>query len=311
MNSKPTLVKSELAGQVAVVTGGGRGIGRSIAATVSAAGMATAVLARTASEIEETARTIEQSGGRARPFVTDVADAAAVRRAITEIERTFGCVGLLINNAAIPGPIGPFCETDVEQWWRTLDINLRGVMLCSRAVLPGMIARRKGRIINIGSSALPIPYFSAYATSKAALVRFTETVAAEVKPHGVSMFAMGPGTVRTSMAEHSLRSSDGRKWLPWFKQIFDQGLDVPAERPSRLVLELASGRADSLSGRFLSIWDDLDSLLRNLKQIEERNLYSLRIQTLDGGGVGSALSAIRAAAESPVDWEPQNDVGIR
>jgi hypothetical protein len=108
------------------------------------------------------------------------------------------------------------------------------------------------------------------------------------------------------MAEHSLRSSDGQKWLPWFKQIFDQGLDVPAERPSRLVLELASGRADSLSGRFLSIWDDLDSLLRNVKQIEERNLYSLRIQTLDGGGVGSALSAIRADAERPVDSEPQN-----
>jgi NAD(P)-dependent dehydrogenase (short-subunit alcohol dehydrogenase family) len=158
-------------------------------------------------EIEETARTIEQSGGRARPFVTDVTDAAAVRKAITEIERTFGCVSLLINNAAIPGPIGPFCETDVEQWWRTLDINLRGVMLGSRAVLPGMIARRKGRIINIGSSALPIAYFSAYATSKAALVRFTETVAAEVKPHGVSTFAMGPGTVRTSMAEHSLRDA--------------------------------------------------------------------------------------------------------
>jgi NAD(P)-dependent dehydrogenase (short-subunit alcohol dehydrogenase family) len=306
MNSKATPINSELAGQVAVVTGGGRGIGRAIAATLSAAGMTTAILARSASEIEETARTIEESGGQARPFVTDVTDAAAVRKAITEIERTFGSVSLLINNAAIPGPIGPFCETDAEQWWRTLDTNLRGVMLCSRAVLPGMIARRKGRIINIGSSGLPIAYFSAYATSKAALVRFTETVAAEVKPHGVSMFAMGPGTVRTSMAELSLRSSDGQKWLPWFKRIFDQGLDVPAERPSRLVLELASGRADSLSGRFLSIWDDLDSLLRNVKQIEERNLYSLRIQTLDGGGVGAALSAIRADAERPVDSEPQN-----
>lgn len=295
-----------LSGQVAAVTGGGRGIGRAIAATLSDAGATTAVLARSTSEINETAGMIEQAGGRARPFVADVTDAPAVHKTFQEIERSLGPVTLLVNNAAIPGPIGPFWETDPEQWWRTLDVNLRGAMLCSRRVLPGMISRGQGRIINIASSTLPVAYFSSYATSKAALVRFTETLAGEVKPYGVTMFAVGPGTVRTSMAEHSLRSPDGQKWLPWFKRIFDQGLDVSAERPSRLVLELASGRADSLWGRFLSIWDDLDSLLRNVKQIEERNLYSLRVQTLDGGGVGSALTAIRRSAERPLHPEPQH-----
>ena len=306
MNSKTSPINSELSGQVAVVTGGGRGIGRAIAATLSEAGMTTAVLARSASEIAETARGIEQAGGRARPFAADVTDAAAVGRAFQEIERSLGSVVVLVNNAAIPGPIGPFWETDADQWWRTLDVNLRGGMLCARAVLPGMISRRKGRIINIASSALPVAYFSSYATSKAALVRFTETIAAEVKPHRISMFAVGPGTVRTPMAEHSLRSPDGQRWLPWFKRIFDQGLDVPAERSARLVLELASGRADSLSGRFISIRDDLDSLLRNAKQIEEQNLYSLRVQTIDGSGVGSALSAIHADAERPIGSEPQD-----
>lgn len=306
MNSKASPINSELSGQVAVVTGGGRGIGRAIAAMLSEAGMTTAVLARSASEIAETARTIERAGGRARPFAADVTDAAAVGRAFQEIERSLGSVAVLVNNAAIPGPIGPFWETDANQWWRTLDVNLRGGMLCARAVLPGMISRRKGRIINIASSALPVAYFSSYATSKAALVRFTETIAAEVKPHRVSMFAVGPGTVRTPMAEHSLRSPDGQRWLPWFKRIFDEGLDVPAERSARLVLELASGRADSLSGRFISIRDDLDSLLRNAKQIEEQNLYSLRVQTLDGSGVGRALSAIHADAERPIGSEPQN-----
>lgn len=296
----------QLSGQVAAVTGGGRGIGRAIAATLSAAGATTVVLARSASEINETARMIEQAGGRARPFVADVTDAVAVQKTFAEIERSLGSVTLLVNNAAIPGPIGPFWETDPEQWWRTLDVNLRGAVLCSRAALPGMIAHGQGRIINIASSALPIAYFSSYATSKAALVRFTETIAGEAKPYGVSMFAVGPGTVRTSMAEHSLRSHDGQRWLPWFKRIFDQGLDVSVERPSRLVLELASGRADSLSGRFLSIWDDLDSLLRNVREIEERHLYSLRVRTLDGGGAGSALTAIRAEAEHPLDSEPQH-----
>jgi NAD(P)-dependent dehydrogenase (short-subunit alcohol dehydrogenase family) len=295
----------QLSGQVAVVTGGGRGIGRAIAATLSAAGATTAVLARSSWEIDKIARMIEQAGGRARPYVVDVTDAVRVERTFSEIERSVGPVALLVNNAAIPGPIGPFWETDPAEWWRTLDVNLRGAVLCSRAVLPGMIARSKGRIINIASSAMPVAYFSSYATSKAALVRFTETIAGEVKSYGVSTFAIGPGTVRTAMAEHSLRSYDGQKWLPWFKRIFDAGLDVSVERPARLVLELASGQADSLSGRFLSIWDDLNSLLQNVGEIEERQLYSLRVQTLDGRGVGTALTAIRAEAEHPPPLKPQ------
>jgi hypothetical protein len=108
------------------------------------------------------------------------------------------------------------------------------------------------------------------------------------------------------MAEHSLQSGDGQKWLPWFKRIFDEGLDVSAERPARLVLELASGRADALSGRFVSIWDDLHSLLQNAGEIEKRQLYSLRVQTLNGSEGSSALTAIRAEAEQPLGQEPKN-----
>jgi len=295
----------QLVGKVAAVTGGGRGIGCAIATTLSAAGATTAVLARSASEIDTTARMIQQAGGRARPFVVDVTDAVTVERTFVEIERSLGPVTLLVNNAAVPGPIGPFWETDPAEWWRTLDVNLRGVVLCCRAVLPGMIARGKGRIVNVASSAIPVAYFSSYATSKAALVRFTETIAGEVKPYGVSTFAVGPGTVRTAMAEHSLRSDEGQKWIPWFKRIFDDSLDVSVDRPARLVLELASGRADSLSGRFLSIWDDLNVLLQNVGEIEERHLYSLRVQTLDGRGIGSALTAIRAEAEQALTQEPK------
>ena len=214
MNSKATPINSELAGQVAVVTGGGRGIGRAIAARLGAAGMTTAILARSASEIEETACTIEQSGGRARPFAADVTDAAAVAKALQEIERSLGPVAVLVNNAAIPGPIGPFWETDVEQWWRTLDVNLRGGMLCARAVLPGMISRRKGRIINVASSAIPVAYFSSYATSKAALVRFTETIAAEVRPHGISMFAVHASTTRNQLSQEWTLAVAARAWSP-------------------------------------------------------------------------------------------------
>src|SRR5437879_5898197 len=157
MTPKPPPINSELAGQVAVVTGGGRGIGRAIAARLSAAGMTTAILARSASEIEETARTIEQSGGRARPFAADVTDAAAVAKALQEIDRSLGPVA---------------------------------------------------------SSAIPVAYFSSYATSKAALVRFTETIAAEVRPHGISMFAVHASTTRNQLSQEWTLAVAARAWSP-------------------------------------------------------------------------------------------------
>jgi uncharacterized protein YndB with AHSA1/START domain len=105
------------------------------------------------------------------------------------------------------------------------------------------------------------------------------------------------------MSEYSLGSLEGQKWLPWFRQIFDEGLDVPAERPARFVLELASGRADGLSGRVLSVSDDLDILLKSQKQIQEKNLFSLRIRTFDAGEASSAFASIRAEAErAPRYW---------
>jgi len=289
--------RDELKGQIAVVTGSGRGIGRAIALTLATAGAYTAVLARSQSEVAKTVAMIEEAGGRAQAFVADVTDAMAVGTTMAEIEHSLGSVNLLVNNAAQQGPMGPFCETNVDEWWRTLAVNLSGPMLCSRAVLPGMILRHAGRIVNIASSAVPIPYFSSYITSKTALIRFTETVATEIRPHGVSMFAVGPGTVRTAMSEYALNSPEGQEWLPWFRRIFDEGLDVPIESPARLVLELASGRADSLTGRFLSVSDDLDTLLRNVKQIEENQLFSLRVKTLNAGNTNPALAAIRAEAE--------------
>lgn len=284
-----------LRGQVAVVAGGGRGIGRAIALALATAGACTAVLARSQSELDKTVQLIEHAGGRAQAFAIDVTDVLTVRGAIAEIERSLGPVDLLVNNAATARPIGPFWETGADRWWQALDVNLRGPVHCSRAVLPGMVARRQGRIVNIASSAIPIPYFSSYATSKTALIRFTETTAAELAPHGVKVFALAPGTVRTAMSEYSLNSPEGRRWLPRFQRIFEEGLDISAERPARMVVKLASGRADRLSGKFLSVADDLDHLLENDKEIEENRLFSLRVRAL--GGSSSALSAIRAAAE--------------
>ena len=288
---------TELQGQVAVVTGAGRGIGRAIAVTLANAGAKVAALARTGSEVDETAAQIEKADGSARAFVVDVTDARAVHAAMIEIESALGPIDLLVNNAGQVGRIGPFVASDTAEWWRVLDTNLRGPMLCTRAVLPGMTARGHGRIVNIASSAAPLPYLSAYVTSKTALVRFTETVAAETRAYGVYLFALGPGTTRTAMSEHSLQSEEGRRWIPWFGRIFEEKLDVPLERPAQLVVELASGCADAFSGRFLTVFDDLSTLLPRLQDIERDHLYSLRARKLDTGTTPSALATILRAGE--------------
>jgi NAD(P)-dependent dehydrogenase (short-subunit alcohol dehydrogenase family) len=145
-----------------------------------------------------------------------------------------------------------------------------------------MIARRRGRIVNIasGGGATMMPMFSSYITSKTALIRFSECLAAEVRPHGIAVFAMGPGTVRTAMSDYSLNSPEGRRWLPWFREIFETGRDLPPERPAELLLALASGQADALSGRYVTPSDDLDRLIEQAEEIGARKLYALEVQRL-------------------------------
>jgi NAD(P)-dependent dehydrogenase (short-subunit alcohol dehydrogenase family) len=283
--------------QVAVVTGGGRGIGRAIAQTLGAAGAAVAVLARSEGELAETVAAIRHAGGRAEAMAADVAVPEAVSRAMQAVERAFGPVDLLVNNAGAIKPFGPLWKIDADEWWRTMEVNVRGPLVCSQRVLPGMVERRRGRIVNItsGAGAVSTPYYTSYTTSKTALVRLTECLALETREHGVAVFAISPGTVRTKMTEYSLHSSEGQTWLPWFRRIFDQHIDVAPERPARLVLELASGRADALSGRTLSIYDDLEVVLNNTARIEEQNLYSLKIDRLVEAGANPAARIVASA----------------
>jgi NAD(P)-dependent dehydrogenase (short-subunit alcohol dehydrogenase family) len=290
VSSQPDSI--DLKGQIAVVTGGGRGLGRVFAQALAAAGASVAVIARSANELTETVGLIERTGGRAQAFSADVTAACEAGNAFAEIEQSLGPVDLLINNAGSLGPLGPFWETNVDEWWSSMNVNLRGQLLCARFVLPGMVSRRHERIINVASGGgatvvrgeLDIrSYFSSYITSKTALIRFAECLAAETRQYGVATFVMGPGTVRTAMSEYSLNSPAGQKWIPWFRRIFDEGFDLPPERPAKLMLMLASGRADVLAGRFVQPSDDLEDLLTRAVEIESVNLYALGIQKLRAG----------------------------
>jgi NAD(P)-dependent dehydrogenase (short-subunit alcohol dehydrogenase family) len=252
---------SELSGQVALVTGGGRGIGRRIAVELTEAGMRVAVSARTRSQVEETA---EQIGGLA--IKADVSDGASVERMVAEVERELGPIDLLVNNAGITRWEERAWELDPANWWHVFEVNVLGVYLCCRAVLPGMIERGRGRIVNTGSGAayLPGSQSTAYSASKAALWRFGETLALQLEPHGIPVFTISPGLVRTEMTEPAFGDD-----APW----------TPPELAPRLVRALASGRADRLSGRYIHAeHDDVDDLIARADEVERDDLNAIRLR---------------------------------
>ena len=276
-------ILDELRGQVAIVTGAGRGLGRATALALARARARVGVVARSEEQVAETVRGITEAGGEALAVVADVSDAAAVERMAREVERALGPVDLLVNNAGTIGPLGPIWEADPGDWWHSIEVNLRGPYLCSRALLPGMIERRRGRIINVSTSAatVAVAHMGAYVIAKTALIRFTENLAAELLNSGVSVFSIDPGTIRTAMTEVLVESEAGKKWVPWFRKLFDRGRDVPAEKAAQLVVQLASGRADALSGRLIVVSDDLAKLLERLDDVKRDDLYTLRVRTLN------------------------------
>jgi NAD(P)-dependent dehydrogenase (short-subunit alcohol dehydrogenase family) len=271
-----------LEGRVAIVTGGGRGIGREIASALAAEGAAVAVVSRTASEVEETVRRIKGEGGRAEGIAADVTDLAAVEAMARRVEAELGPVDVLMNNAGSFAAIGPVVEVDPAAWWRDVTTNLLGPFHTCRTVLPGMVSRRRGRIINMigGGTAGPFPYGTGYGSSKAGLMRFTESLDREVADTGVRVFAMGPGLVHTAMTELQLTTEAGRRWMRRIHEMFAQGRDVPPTLAARLAVEIASGRLDDLHGRAFGVRDDLDGILAAKDRIISEDLKTLRLQEI-------------------------------
>jgi 3-oxoacyl-[acyl-carrier protein] reductase len=282
-----------LAGQVAFVTGGGRGIGRAVAETYAAEGAAVAVMARTAEQVEETVAAITDAGGRALSVTGDVSNRQDVERAVTETQQQLGPISLLVSNAGISGPFGPVWEVEPDWWWQTMEIHLRGAFLCARSVLPGMIARGGGRIITVASRAAEQvrPNASAYALAKAAQIRLTEHIAADGRAHGIHAFVIHPGFIFTQLGVGASAREDTRQWAPEFhRQLLDleqhPERGTPMEAVTRLCLFLASGQGDGLSGRYISVDDDVEELARRAERIQEDNLYILRMRTLDKPAAG-------------------------
>jgi 3-oxoacyl-[acyl-carrier protein] reductase len=259
-------VADELQGQVALVTGGGRGIGANIARELADAGMRVAVAARTQEQVEEIAREI---GGLA--LAVDVSDEASVQRMVDDTERELGAIDLLVNNAGVMGPSerAIWEDDDTDAWWRVFEINMLGAYLCCRTVLRGMVDRGSGRIVNVGSGSAHLPVTlgrigdTAYGPSKAALHRFGEILAGQLEQHGIAVFTISPGLVRTALTE----------------SLGDQAPWTPPELAPRLVRALASGRADRLAGRYIHAeHDDIEDLIARTEHIAADDLNQIRLR---------------------------------
>ncbi|MDQ1253739.1 MAG: hypothetical protein QG646_2928 [Euryarchaeota archaeon] len=280
----------KLKGKVALITGGGRGIGQAIALTFAREGASVALASRTPSELAETVSKVKELGGDAVSAKADVSQINDVNRLIAYVIEKYSQIDILVNCAGIFGPIGPLVKNDPAKWIETININLIGTVLCCRAVLPYMMAQKSGKMINLsgGGAASPHPNFSAYGTSKAAIVRFTETLSQELKEFNIQVNAIAPGGIATRLQDEVIAAGDlaGKEALAYAKKIKSSG-GTSLDKPAELALFLASNESCGLTGKFISaVWDDWQKFGGHIPEISSSDLYTLRRITV----VHSSLS---------------------
>jgi NAD(P)-dependent dehydrogenase (short-subunit alcohol dehydrogenase family) len=281
----------QLANRVALITGAGRGIGSAIALAYAHAGARLALAARTRSELEETAQQAQALGAEALVLPTDISDQTQVDEMVRRTVDRYATVDILVNNAGVHGPLGPLQDNDVPYWMRTFQVNVFGVFLSCRAVLPVMLRQSRGKIVTLTGGGVGLvsgaAYRTAYHASKAAIMRLTEDLALELVGTNIQVNVMGPGSHRTRLQEEMWERVATSGVSEWFEstrqQAFVQFLakfgvsaSVPMERATALAVFLASEASGSLSGRCIDVVDDFLNLSPRIPEIMASDAYTLR-----------------------------------
>lgn len=272
-----TRPRGVLDGKVALVTGAGRGIGRDIAVGFAGQGASLALTARTLAQIDETAEMVRARGGRVITAGGDVSRQSDVENVVAMTLAEYGRIDVMVNNAGVITPIGPIWELDPEVWLQTININLYGTFLYSRAVIPGMIEAGHGKIVNLSGAGDGMPNFSAYSSSKAAVTRLTETLAGEVAQYNIQVNAIAPGAVATAILQDVIDAGQaaGSQQLANAQKAFEN--DASSARAVELATYLASDASGDLTGKLISArWDDWPWDERRTGELNASDLYTLR-----------------------------------
>jgi 3-oxoacyl-[acyl-carrier protein] reductase len=269
----------KLQGKVSIITGAGRGIGNAIAKRFASEGSSLVLTSRSEKELNATLKEMLSIGCTAIAVPTDISVLSDVKRLISKTIEKFSKIDVLVNNAAILTPIGTIQKINTLQWENTLKVNLFGTFYCIKETIPYMVSQKSGKIINLsgGGAFKPFPNFSAYSTSKAAIVRLTETIAEELKEYNIQVNAIAPGGIKTKMTMDVLKNAElaGEEYNVAKKVIETGGANLG--KVGELATFLASDESDGLTGRTISAqWDDLNYIKRNIDKIRKSDKYTMK-----------------------------------
>jgi NAD(P)-dependent dehydrogenase (short-subunit alcohol dehydrogenase family) len=286
-------VSKPLAGRCAIITGASQGLGREIARHYLDAGASLMICARDQAMIHDAGASLSTQAGTGQSvtaLAADISKPEEVGRLVDAALAQFGRLDILVNNAAVAGPNGALETLDWTEWVHTIQINLLGAVLLSRAVLPHFKQARRGKFVQLsgGGAANPLPMQSAYATSKAAVVRFIETVAEETRAYGIDVNAIAPGALDTRMLDQFIAAGPDKVGCEFHERslrLKSSGA-VPLSRGAELAVFLGSSLSDGITGKLISAtWDPWRTLPEHLEELRATDIYSLRRITPNDRGL--------------------------